>query len=101
NSKFKKGDTVKVANKDQWTQHNVGQGRYAQLAPTDSISKTNDESNKQEENAVVGVITDAEADYVTVAYEDLDGISQEVNVNFSNGSNSKFKKGDTVKVANK
>ncbi|PQQ52206.1 S-layer homology domain-containing protein [Bacillus thuringiensis] len=100
--KFKKGDKVKVTNKDEWTRHKIP-GGYAFLAPTDSISKVNDEPNKQQENHVVGVINDAESSYVTVTYKDSDGNNQEVNVNFPDESNSnfKFKKGDKVKVTNK
>ncbi|MDA2440262.1 S-layer homology domain-containing protein [Bacillus cereus] len=102
NFKFKKGDKVKVTNKDEWTRHKIP-GGYAFLAPTDSISKVNDEPNKQQENHVVGVINDADSYYVTVTYKDSDGNNQEVNVNFPDESNSnfKFKKGDKVKVTNK
>ncbi|MED2041202.1 hypothetical protein P4V58_29605, partial [Bacillus wiedmannii] len=59
--------------------------------------------NKQDDNHVVGVITDVESFYVTVTYTDSDGNNQEVDVNFPKQSNSdfKFKNGDKVKVSNK
>ncbi|MEB8805509.1 S-layer homology domain-containing protein [Bacillus cereus] len=56
---------------------------------------------KKEENHVVGVINDADPYYVTVTYKDANGNNQEVTINFSNGSNSSFKKDDKVKVVNK
>ncbi|PFQ83992.1 cell wall hydrolase, partial [Bacillus cereus] len=66
-----------------------------------SISKVNEESNKQQQNHVVGVINDADPYYVTVTYKDANGNNQEVTIDFPNGSNSNFKNGDKVKVANK
>ncbi|PFP59877.1 cell wall hydrolase [Bacillus cereus] len=67
------------------------------IAKSDQI----DHQTKKEENAVVGVINDADPYYVTVAYKDANGNSQEVTIDFPNGSNSNFKNGDKVKVANK
>ncbi|PFJ27466.1 cell wall hydrolase, partial [Bacillus anthracis] len=67
------------------------------IAKSDQI----DHQTKKEENAVVGVINDADSYYVTVAYKDANGNSQEVTIDFPNGSNSSFKNGDKVKVANK
>ncbi|PFK31908.1 cell wall hydrolase [Bacillus cereus] len=67
------------------------------IAKSDQIHK----QTKVEENAVVGVINDADPYYVTVAYKDANGNSQEVTIDFPNGSNSNFKNGDKVKVANK
>ncbi|PFD67999.1 S-layer homology domain-containing protein [Bacillus cereus] len=67
------------------------------IAKSDQI----DHQTKKEENAVVGVINDADPYYVTVAYKDANGNNQEVTIDFPNGSNSKFKNGDKVKVANK
>ncbi|MGN4627595.1 S-layer homology domain-containing protein [Bacillus cereus group sp. MYBK29-1] len=67
------------------------------IAKSDQI----DHQTKKEENAVVGVINDADPYYVTVAYKDANGNSQEVTIDFPNGSNSSFKNGDKVKVANK
>ncbi|MFB5589707.1 S-layer homology domain-containing protein [Bacillus cereus group sp. BfR-BA-01403] len=67
------------------------------IAKSDQI----DHQTKKEENAVVGVINDADSYYVTVAYKDANGNNQEVTIDFPNGSNSNFKNGDKVKVANK
>ncbi|MDA1577165.1 MULTISPECIES: S-layer homology domain-containing protein [Bacillus] len=67
------------------------------IAKSDQI----DHQTKKEENAVVGVINDADPYYVTVAYKDANGNNQEVTIDFPNGSNSNFKNGDKVKVANK
>ncbi|PFV61201.1 S-layer homology domain-containing protein [Bacillus cereus] len=67
------------------------------IAKSDQI----DHQTKKEENAVVGVINDADPYYVTVAYKDANGNSQEVTIDFPNGSNSNFKNGDKIKVANK
>ncbi|KXO03132.1 cell wall hydrolase [Bacillus thuringiensis] len=67
------------------------------IAKSDQI----DHQTKKEENAVVGVINDAGPYYVTVAYKDANGNNQEVTIDFPNGSNSNFKNGDKVKVANK
>ncbi|PFS74318.1 cell wall hydrolase [Bacillus cereus] len=100
NSNFKNGDKVKVANKDQW-KHQKIYGQTVFYTDVNSISKVNDESNKQQENHVIGVINDADSYYVTVAYKDANGNNQEVTIDFPNGSNSNFKNGDKVKVANK
>ncbi|HDR8183696.1 TPA: S-layer homology domain-containing protein [Bacillus thuringiensis] len=100
NSNFKNGDKVKVANKDQW-KHQKIYGQTVFYTDVNSISKVNDEANKQQENHVVGVINDSDSYYVTVAYKDANGNSQEVTIDFPNGSNSNFKNGDKVKVANK
>ncbi|PGC14663.1 cell wall hydrolase [Bacillus wiedmannii] len=100
NSNFKNGDKVKVANKDQW-KHQIIYGQTVFYTDVSSISKVNEESNKQQQNHVVGVINDADPYYVTVAYKDANGNSQEVTIDFPNGSNSNFKNGDKVKVANK
>ncbi|MED3026404.1 MULTISPECIES: S-layer homology domain-containing protein [Bacillus cereus group] len=100
NSNFKNGDKVKVANKNQW-KHQKIYGQTVFYTDVNSISKVNEESNKQQENHVVGVINDADPYYVTVAYKDANGNSQEVTIDFPNGSNSNFKNGDKVKVANK
>ncbi|MFV8520824.1 S-layer homology domain-containing protein [Bacillus sp. SBS7] len=67
------------------------------LAKSDQIHH----QTKQVENTVVGVINDADPYYVTVTYKDANGNSQEVTIDFPNGSNSNFKNGDKVKVANK
>ncbi|MEI2316336.1 S-layer homology domain-containing protein [Bacillus paramobilis] len=67
------------------------------IAKSDQI----DHQTKKEKNAVVGVINDADSYYVTVAYKDVNGNNQEVTIDFPNGSNSNFKNGDKVKVANK
>ncbi len=67
------------------------------IAKSDQI----DHKTKKEENAVVGVINNTDSYYVTVAYKDANGNSQEVTIDFPNGSNSNFKNGDKVKVANK
>ncbi|MCU5578441.1 S-layer homology domain-containing protein [Bacillus wiedmannii] len=67
------------------------------LAKADQIHH----QTKQVENTVVGVINDADPYYVTVTYKDANGNSQEVTIDFPNGSNSNFKNGDKVKVANK
>ncbi|MBU5220740.1 S-layer homology domain-containing protein [Bacillus albus] len=100
NSNFKNGDKVKVANKNQW-KHQKIYGQTVFYTDVNSISKVNEESNKQQENHVVGVINDSDSYYVTVAYKDANGSSQEVTIDFPNGSNSNFKNGDKVKVANK
>ncbi|MED0998406.1 S-layer homology domain-containing protein, partial [Bacillus mobilis] len=100
NSNFKNGDKVKVANKDQW-KHQKIYGQTVFYTDVNSISKVNDESNKQQENHVIGVINDADSYYVTVAYKDANGNNQEVTIDFPNGSNSNFKNGHKVKVANK
>ena len=100
NSNFKNGDKVKVANKNQW-KHQKIYGQTVFYTDVNSISKVNDESNKQQENHVFGVINDADSYYVTVAYKDANGNNQEVTIDFPNGSNSNFKNGDKVKVANK
>ena len=100
NSNFKNGDKVKVANKDQW-KHQIIYGQTVFYTDVSSISKVNEESNKQQQNHVVGVINDADPYYVTVAYKDANGNSQEVTIDFPNGSNSNFKNGDKVKVTNK
>ncbi|MFB6731619.1 S-layer homology domain-containing protein [Bacillus mobilis] len=100
NSNFKNGDKVKVANKNQW-KHQKIYGQTVFYTDVNSISKVNDEANKQQENHVVGVINDADSYYVTVAYKDANGNSQEVTIDFPNGSNSNFKNGDKVKVTNK
>ncbi|MES5955121.1 S-layer homology domain-containing protein [Bacillus fungorum] len=100
NSNFKNGDKVKVANKDQW-KHQKIYGQTVFYTDVNSISKVNDESHKQQENHVIGVINDADPYYVTVAYKDANGNSQEVTIDFPNASNSNFKNGDKVKVANK
>jgi len=100
NSNFKNGDKVKVANKDQW-KHQIIYGQTVFYTDVSSISKVNEESNKQQQNHVVGVINDADPYYVTVAYKDANGNNQEVTIDFPNGSNSNFKNGDKVKVANK
>ncbi|MEE3950038.1 OB-fold domain-containing protein, partial [Bacillus wiedmannii] len=100
NSNFKNGDKVKVANKNQW-KHQKIYGQTVFYTDVNSISKVNEESKKQQENHVVGVINDADPYYVTVAYKDANGNSQEVTIDFPNGSNSNFKNGDKVKVANK
>ncbi|WMS85179.1 S-layer homology domain-containing protein (plasmid) [Bacillus wiedmannii] len=100
NSNFKNGDKVKVTNKDQW-KHQKIYGQTVFYTDVNSISKVNDESNKQQENHVFGVINDADSYYVTVAYKDANGNNQEVTIDFPNGSNSNFKNGDKVKVANK
>ncbi|MFJ9435854.1 S-layer homology domain-containing protein [Bacillus mobilis] len=100
NSNFKNGDKVKVANKNQW-KHQKIYGQTVFYTDVNSISKVNDEANKQQENHVVGVINDSDSYYVTVAYKDANGNSQEVTIDFPNGSNSNFKNGDKVKVANK
>ncbi|MFM2566068.1 S-layer homology domain-containing protein [Bacillus sp. GX] len=100
NSNFKNGDKVKVANKNQW-KHQKIYGQTVFYTDVNSISKVNEESNKQQENHVVGIINDADPYYVTVAYKDANGNSQEVTIDFPNGSNSNFKNGDKVKVANK
>ncbi|PGB61976.1 S-layer homology domain-containing protein [Bacillus wiedmannii] len=100
NSNFKNGDKVKVANKNQW-KHQKIYGQTVFYTDVNSISKVNEESNKQQENHVVGVINDADSYYVTVAYKDANGNNQEVTIDFPNGSNSNFKNGDKVKVANK
>ncbi|EMI9087476.1 cell wall hydrolase [Bacillus cereus] len=100
NSNFKNGDKVKVANKDQW-KHQIIYGQTVFYTDVSSISKVNEESNKQQQNHVVGVINDADPYYVTVTYKDANGNNQEVTIDFPNGSNSNFKNGDKVKVANK
>ncbi|PFM45672.1 cell wall hydrolase [Bacillus cereus] len=100
NSNFKNGDKVKVANKNQW-KHQKIYGQTVFYTDVNSISKVNDEANKQQENHVVGVINDADSYYVTVAYKDANGNNQEVTIDFPNGSNSNFKNGDKVKVTNK
>ncbi|MCQ6574878.1 S-layer homology domain-containing protein [Bacillus wiedmannii] len=100
NSNFKNGDKVKVANKNQW-KHQKIYGQTVFYTDVNSISKVNEESNKQQENHVVGVINDADSYYVTVAYKDANGNNQEVTIDFPNGSNSNFKNGDKVKVTNK
>ncbi|GMR66360.1 MULTISPECIES: S-layer homology domain-containing protein [unclassified Bacillus (in: firmicutes)] len=100
NSNFKNGDKVKVANKNQW-KHQKIYGQTVFYTDVNSISKVNEESNKQQENHVFGVINDADPYYVTVVYKDANGNSQEVTIDFPNGSNSNFKNGDKVKVANK
>ncbi|PFC87070.1 cell wall hydrolase [Bacillus anthracis] len=100
NSNFKNGDKVKVANKNQW-KHQKIYGQTVFYTDVNSISKVNEESNKQQENHVFGVINDADSYYVTVAYKDANGNNQEVTIDFPNGSNSNFKNGDKVKVANK
>ncbi|MGQ7872136.1 S-layer homology domain-containing protein [Bacillus sp. 1A] len=100
NSNFKNGDKVKVVNKDQW-KHQTIYGQTIFYTDVNSISKVNEESNKQQENHVVGVINDADPYYVTVTYKDANGNSQEVTIDFPNGSNSNFKNGDKVKVVNK
>ncbi|HDR8171107.1 TPA: S-layer homology domain-containing protein [Bacillus thuringiensis] len=100
NSNFKNGDKVKVANKDQW-KHQIIYGQTVFYTDVSSISKVNEESNKQQQNHVVGVINDADPYYVTVSYKDANGNNQEVTIDFPNGSNSNFKNGDKVKVANK
>ncbi|WP_100617152.1 S-layer homology domain-containing protein [Bacillus cereus] len=100
NSSFKKDDKVKVVNKDQWKQQKI-YGQTVFYTEANSISKVNDEFKKQQENHVVGVINDADPYYVTVTYKDANGNNQEVTINFSNGSNSSFKKDDKVKVVNK
>ncbi|HDR7355134.1 TPA: S-layer homology domain-containing protein [Bacillus wiedmannii] len=100
NSNFKNGDKVKVANKDQW-KHQKIYGQTVFYTDVNSISKVNDEANKQQENHVVGVINDSDSYYVTVAYKDANGNNQEVTIDFPNGSNSNFKNGDQVKVTNK
>ncbi|ALL23973.1 S-layer homology domain-containing protein [Bacillus tropicus] len=100
NSSFKNGDKVKVANKNQW-KHQKIYGQTVFYTDVNSISKGNEESNKQQENHVFGVINDADSYYVTVAYKDANGNNQEVTIDFPNGSNSNFKNGDKVKVANK
>ncbi|UOK49085.1 S-layer homology domain-containing protein (plasmid) [Bacillus tropicus] len=100
NSNFKNGDKVKVANKNQW-KHQKIYGQTVFYTDVNSISKVNEESNKQQENHVFGVINDADSYYVTVAYKDANGNNQEVTIDFPNSSNSNFKNGDKVKVANK
>ncbi|RXJ09810.1 cell wall hydrolase [Bacillus albus] len=100
NSNFKNGDKVKVANKNQW-KHQKIYGQTVFYTDVNSISKVNEESNKQQENHVVGVINDSDSYYVTVAYKDANGNNQEVTIDFPNGSNSNFKNGDKVKVTNK
>ncbi|PFY96605.1 cell wall hydrolase [Bacillus wiedmannii] len=100
NSNFKNGDKVKVANKNLW-KHQKIYGQTVFYTDVNSISKVNEESNKQQENHVFGVINDADSYYVTVAYKDANGNNQEVTIDFPNGSNSNFKNGDKVKVANK
>ncbi|PEL82788.1 S-layer homology domain-containing protein [Bacillus wiedmannii] len=100
NSNFKNGDKVKVANKNLW-KHQKIYGQTVFYTDVNSISKVNEESNKQQENHVLGVINDADSYYVTVAYKDANGNNQEVTIDFPNGSNSNFKNGDKVKVANK
>ncbi|MFE7913130.1 S-layer homology domain-containing protein, partial [Bacillus mobilis] len=72
NSNFKNGDKVKVANKDQW-KHQKIYGQTVFYTDVNSISKVNDEANKQQENHVVGVINDSDSYYVTVAYKDANG----------------------------
>ena len=100
NSNFKNGDKVKVANKNLW-KHQKIYGQTVFYTDVNSISKVNEESNKQQENHVFGVINDADSYYVTVAYRDANGNNQEVTIDFPNGSNFNFKNGDKVKVANK
>ncbi|MGH1186273.1 S-layer homology domain-containing protein, partial [Bacillus basilensis] len=90
NSNFKNGDKVKVANKNQW-KHQKIYGQTVFYTDVNSISKVNEESNKQQENHVFGVINDADPYYVTVVYKDANGNSQEVTIDFPNGSNSNFK----------
>ena len=102
NFTFKKGDKVKVTNKDKWEQQQI-YGQTVFITDASSITKINEESNKQQENHVVGVINDAESYYVTVAYKDANGKNQEVSIDFPDEGNSNFtfKKGDKVKVTNK
>ncbi|HDR7807525.1 TPA: cell wall hydrolase, partial [Bacillus cereus] len=56
---------------------------------------------KQQENHVFGVIINADEYYATVEYKDSKGNVQTVDIDFPNGSNSSYKLGDKVKVANK
>ncbi|MGG5785482.1 S-layer homology domain-containing protein, partial [Bacillus albus] len=81
---FKNGDKVKVANKNQW-KHQKIYGQTVFYTDVNSISKVNEESNKQQENHVVGVINDSDSYYVTVAYKDANGNNQEVTIDFPNG----------------
>ncbi|WP_148277873.1 hypothetical protein [Paenibacillus popilliae] len=67
----------------------------------DSISKVTNMSQNQDENSVIGVITDAYPSYAFVEYQDSNGNTQEVDIDFPNDSNKTFKKGDKVKVINK
>ena len=110
NSSYKVGDKVNVANKDQWKQQKVGMHNVT-VASADFVSKVTDtaknkpqnnvEPSKQVENAVVGVVTDADEYFATVEYKDSKGNMQEVEIGFPNGSNSSYKVGDKVNVANK
>ncbi|WP_322364201.1 S-layer homology domain-containing protein [Bacillus cereus] len=100
NSSYKLGDKVKVANKDQWKQQKI-YGKTVFYTDANSISKVNDESKKQQENHVFGVIINADEYYATVEYKDSKGNVQTVDIDFPNGSNSSYKLGDKVKVANK
>ncbi|MES9754836.1 cell wall hydrolase, partial [Bacillus wiedmannii] len=52
NSNFKNGDKVKVANKNQW-KHQIIYGQTVFYTDVNSISKVNEESNKQQENHVM------------------------------------------------
>ncbi|WP_197260095.1 hypothetical protein [Paenibacillus dendritiformis] len=58
-------------------------------------------SQYQVENSVIGVITDADTFYATVEYQDSQGNTQTVEIDFPNESNKTFVKGDKVKVSNK
>ncbi|MES5952334.1 hypothetical protein QCI42_01875 [Bacillus fungorum] len=110
NSSYKVGDKVNVANKDQWKQQKVGMHNVT-VASADFVSKVTDtakntpqnnvEPSKQVENAVVGVVADADEYFATVEYKDSKGNMQTVEIDFLNESNSSYKVGDKVNVANK
>ena len=68
----------------------------------DSISKSTAISQYQvEENSVIGVITDTDPYYAIVEYKDSEGNVQTLDIDFPNGSNKTYAKGDKVKVINK
>ena len=71
------------------------------ISKVTKISQNNVEPSKQVENAVVGVVTDADEYFATVEYKDSKGNMQTVEIDFLNESNSSYKVGDKVNVANK
>ncbi|QKH05007.1 hypothetical protein FOC93_02125 (plasmid) [Bacillus cereus] len=106
NSSYKIGNKVQVSNKDQWKQQKYGTVNVTYTS-ANSLSKVTDETknnvepSKRIENAVVGVITDADEYFATVEYKDSKGNTQTVEIDFPNGSNSSYKIGNKVQVSNK
>ncbi|GAC44304.1 hypothetical protein PPOP_3708, partial [Paenibacillus popilliae ATCC 14706] len=105
---YKKGDKVKVINKNKWEVNNIN-GNWesapeflSKLADdSKNTSQNSAESHTQVKNSVIGEITEAWPGYVSVKGEDSEGTIQSVEILFENGFNKTYKKGDKVKIINK